>query len=409
MTKNHYKYLIFNAIIFATFCLPSLGWGQQGKAKINPTDTEYHRITIPQEFRSLVGNAVSMIRIKDKNGHEVPYIFIQKALDYTKFATVAYDKISTDSTQIFIIQNPTKRKVSNYVLEIANTNISKNYSIEGSHNKEEWFALENHGVLENLQSTAETSILAPIHFPLNDYTYIRIRMDDKRSAPINVLKIGHIEIGNIEQDFEKLKQIRLATQEIKNEKITRLKISKAGRSMVDIIQFHISNPTYFTRTARLYSKEHVSNKKKNRSGHIGDYYFNLENANARQIELPASEYPETFYIEIQNDDNPPLRIDSITLYQKPISVVALLQKGEQYTLEADTTWKPPIYDLAKLNMDFSKVTKEAIVSELHMQNASSKAASDNKSGKIILIIGCIAGVAVLFYFGASLIKDMKKE
>src|SRR5690606_7207106 len=409
MTKKHYKHIIFNAILFAIFCFPSSVLGQQIKAKIIPTGSEYHRITIPQEFRSLIGNALSNIRIKDKNGHEVPYIYVQQVLDYTNFVSVAYDKISTDSTQTFIIPNTTKKKISNYVLEIANTNVSKNYSIEGSHNKEEWFALENHGVLGNLQSPSETSLLAPVHFPLNDYAYIRICMDDKRSAPINVLNIGYIEISNLEQDYVKLKDIRVETQEIKKEKLTRLQITKAGRSSVDIIQFHLSNTAHFTRPTRLYSKERVAYKKKEQIMHIGEYDFNLANTNARQIEIPASEYPQTLYIDIKNDDNPPLQIDSISLFQKPLSIVALLQNGEQYTLEADSSWTSPTYDLAKLNMDFSKVTKEAKVTEISMQTASPESASDNKTGKIILIIGCIAGVAVLFFFGASLIKDMKKE
>jgi hypothetical protein len=406
MRRQIHKYII---ALVCLFCSIPFSHAQQVKGTISAIGNQYQRITLPQAYNSLIGRDIGKLRIKNKKGVEIPFIVDNPPLDEKHFISTPFTKSQTDSSEIFIVNNANKNRINNYFLKITNTNALKEYSIDGSHDQENWFALINKGVLSNLQHQTETFVISKIDFPLNDYKWIRIRFNNKNSSPINILNIGKIEITDVAQQYERLNNVSFTSQEDKKEKKTLLTIHKQGKSTFDVIQFHIKKPSFYTRSIGIYGQKQIKARNKTRTIQTDEYYFDLNNRNAQRIEIPDLSYSEAFFISIQNDDNPPLDIDSITLYQKSTAIVAYLDESEEYSLEADTIWKMPTYDLEKLNIDFSKIKYSATVTNIELDKLKDSDNNNDNNGNLILIISSIVGALLVFYFGFSLLKDMKKE
>src|SRR5690606_39526577 len=98
------------------------------------------------------------------------------------------------------------------------TNAQKVYNIEDNNDKKDLFVLVNIAILSNLQHPTETSILTKIDFPLNDYSWIRIRFNSKNSSPINILNIGKIDITDLAQHYERLNKVSITSKEDKKDK-----------------------------------------------------------------------------------------------------------------------------------------------------------------------------------------------
>lgn len=405
--KKLHNYIAIGLLSFLSFSSSS-AFAQQITGKLKATGKQYQRITIPQEYSSVIGYDWGKIRIKDSKGEDVPFILFNPPLDEKQFIPTPFVYAPTDSSQTFVIENISKKRINSFLLKIANSNAQKEYSIEGSNDQNNWFVLVNKGYLDNLQSSHDTYVITSVNFPLNDYANIRIRIQNKTSAPINLLDIGQIEVTDIAQHYEKLKNVSYKVSENKKDKKTVLTVQKQGKVTFDIMQFHIKNSDLYTRPVTLYAEEEIISKKKVRKINTGEHLFDLSNKTSSHIEIPTAEYPASFFIAIQNDDNPALQIDGITLYHKPIHIVAYLDERQTYSLEADTSWDTPTYYLERLNLDFSKIVQAASVNEVKFTETKGNENRDDNNGKLILIISCVAGALIVFYFGFSLIKDMKK-
>src|SRR5690606_40360987 len=105
-----------------------------------------------------------------------------------------------------------------------------------------------------------------------------------------------------------------------------LTIRKNGHSPIDYIQFHIAAPAHYHRQATLYTARTETRRRKTHTYDQPMAYMTLSDrqANAFTVE-DLSE--DTFYIRIENEDNVPLTIDSLSFLQKPIT------RSEEHTSE----------------------------------------------------------------------------
>ena len=79
------------------------------------------------------------------------------------------------------------------------------------------------------------------------------------------------------------------------------------------------------------------------------------------------------YIEIDNQDNPPLNISSVTLFQKPLYVVADLKHTEGYTVSAgNKDLKTPKYDITYFRNRVSENMPNTSINGVKLIEAKSK-------------------------------------
>ena len=122
-------------------------------------------------------------------------------------------------------------------------------------------------------------------------------------------------------------------------------------------------------------------------------------------------YEKDFYIEIENQDNQPLKINEIKFFQIPVSVIADLKTGENYTIK---TGNPdaiaPVYDLEYFKNSITVELPETKISEIIMPKIGSNVIQEKpfwEQSWFMWICISLGGIAVL-YFSMSLLKDLNK-
>lgn len=394
-------------VVFLLLCSQFVS-AQQIKATIEASAEGLQAIQIPQEFRVWIGNDIGRLRIHDAKGVEVGFVLKPDIRETTAFQPVPFDKMVTDSTETFVIHNPTKEKKQGYLFRIGNSANSKDYVIEGSDDQKNWFGLVSNGKFTQLYSDDQTSVVKNSSFPMTDYRYIRVVLDNRNSAPVQVLAIGEQITKETPQHYEPIQHVLFEGKEDSKNKETILTIRKNGHSPIDYIQFHIAAPAHYHRQATLYTARTETRRRKTHTYDQPMAYMTLSDrhANAFTVE-DLSE--DTFYIRIENEDNVPLTIDSLSFLQKPITILADLKQGESYELDADSSRILPSYDLGKAAIDFAGDFPQATVKGMEKMATQPANERQHNTGRLLLLLGSIVGVLAIFYFGVSLVRDMKKK
>ncbi|MDA9339594.1 DUF3999 family protein [Polaribacter sp.] len=388
-----------------------ISFGQHYVGNLTPVLKEgLHTVTLSPEIRAIAYDNLNSLRIKDKNNNEIPYVSIynsDKRFSVFKPITIISKEQIKDSITSIIIENKTDTISETIALKIANTNISKNYSIYGSNNAIDWFGLVSNEQLTGLNSRQRTTIEKTIDVPLNRYQFLKVNFKDKNSAPINILDVGVYDHKFLPQKQQEVRNYTQQAIPVKDKKATQIKFTATYAHKINSISFKIATPLYL-REVKIIVKRTRTIKKRTETYEQVIARFQLNSENENNFTLNNLNEKE-FILEIENQDNPPLEIRAINLFQKPIHLVANLKEEANYTLILDETLKKPRYDLG--NFISNKTAVIATVSVINFskveKNASEKVSFWQHS---IFMWTCIfLGGAMIVYFAFGLLKGINNE
>lgn len=375
----------------------------------------FHEIRLSSEIRSFSKQDLSDIRIFNSKGNEIPY-FIQNSTNISSDSFEAYTivskKVEPKKSTSIIIAVPSTKNNNQLSFFIANSDVVKKYSISGSNDQKEWFGISDSQSLYDLNSTTESSVVKTITYPLSTYKYLKIDFDDRKTLPINVLKVGNFTTNIQTQSFQEVIPKKLTTTEIPAKKETQIHVVFDAPQIMNQLVFEISKPTYYNRKVILYkkTKQQVNRKFQIYNEEIASFELNSKVKNSFTI-------PEIFekeiFIKIENQDNLPLTISSIKFNQKPISIIADLNAGENYILKTgNKNLIQPEYDISNFKDNITAALPQISIYEIYhtaqaKKNEIQKRAFWQESWFMWICI-ILGGITILF-FTASLIKDLKKE
>ena len=402
----------FNIIIFALL-ISGFGFSQSHEATLlNIQKDGFHKIAISPEIRSASQDNLDYFRILNKSKKEVPFVVFDnsslKKRYYKKLKI--YDKvILKDSLSSYTIYIGNLKHASELSLLISNTKINKTYSISGSNNQQDWFGLVSNQILTDLNNENGTSVEKTILFPLNNYQFLKIDFNDKKSLPINVFEIGcfmsdfQITQSSIVTDFK-----YKITEDKKNKK-TIISFSSDAFQKVDGIFFDVKTKL-FLRNASVYvnASRKVKKRKENFKQEISSFNLNSNTSNSFQFN---AFFEKEFTIEIDNQDNQPLEISKIKIFQNAISVIADLKANEKYEVIIDSTLSKPNYDLVNFTQNFSSELPIATISNLKKIDSESKDVSEKAFWQkpVFLWSVILLTLFILGYFVFSMLKDVDKK
>jgi hypothetical protein len=401
---------------FILLFLTNLSFGQfQTTGKIKEvTKNGFHEIVLSPDIRSFSKQDLSDIRIFNAKGNEIPY-FIKSNSEallnsFEEYNIVLKTVFPKKSTSI-VIEIPSVKNNNQISLFIANADVEKNYSISGSNDLKEWFGISNSQTLYDLSSTTESSVMKAISYPLSTYKYLKIDFDDKKTLPINVLKVGNFNTQLQKNIVQEIKPKKTSTSEISSEKETQIHVLFDGPQVINQITFDISRPTYYKRKAIIYKKVAIQNKRKSQIADEEIVSFELNSNTKNSFELPEI-FEKDFYIKIENHDNLPLSISKIKYSQNPVSIIADLNSGEKYTIKTgNKNLAEPEYDLSDFKNNIKGSLPKTAIYNIQ-QIPTSKNQIDKKSfwqqGWFMWLCIVLGGITILF-FTASLIKDLKEK
>ncbi len=401
---------------FILLFLTNLSFGQfQTTGKIKEvTENGFHEIVLSPAIRSFSKQNLSDIRIFNAKGNEIPY-FIKNNSEallntFEEYSIVSRTVFPKKSTSIIVDVQSTKNN-NELSLFIANADVEKNYSISGSNDQKEWFGISNSQTLYELNSSTEPSVVKTISYPLSTYKYLKIDFDDRKTLPINVLKVGNFNTQVLKNTFKEIKPKKTSTSEVSSQKQTQIHVIFEGPQVINQITFDISRPTYYKRKAIIFRKATIKNKRKSQIIDQEIVSFELNSNTKNSFEIPEI-FEEEFYIKIENNDNLPLSVSTIKYHQKPISIIADLNSNEKYTLRTgNKKLTEPDYDLSDFKNNISETLPQTYIYNIQ-QNSTTKNQIKNKSfwqqGWFMWLCIVFGGITILF-FSASLIKDLKEK
>lgn len=401
---------------FILLFLTNLTFGQfQTTGKIKEVkENGFHEIVLSPDIRSFSKHNLNDIRIFNAKGNEIPYFIksnpaalLNTFEEYTIISKTVFPKKSTS----IIIAVPSVKNNNQLSLFIANADVEKNYSISGSNDQKEWFGISNSQVLYDLNSSTEANVVKTISYPLSTYKYLKIDFDDRKTLPINILKVGNFNMQLQKSILQEIKPKKTSTSEISSEKETQIHVIFEEPQVINQITFDISRPTYYKRNAIIYKKVTVQNKRKSQIVDEEIISFELNSKTKNSFEIPEI-FEKDFYIKIENHDNLPLSISTIKYYQKPISIIADLNANEKYSIKTgNKNGTEPVYDLSDFKNNISETLPQTYIYNIQ-QYSTAKNQIENKSfwqqGWFMWLCILFGGITILF-FTASLIKDLKEK
>ena len=401
-----YSFLVFLFIGLNCF-------SQNYKGALNPIEKNgLHKIMLTSEIRAASKNNFNFIRIKDSLNLEVPYVL----KDYSDrlFSTflpikIVSNKRIKDSITAVLIENKTRKKRTNLILKIANTDISKRYDLFGSNDGKKWFGVTSNKILNLNNYDDKVARKKRINFPVNTYQFLKIVFNDKNSLPINILGVGIYKNRFFSEDPIVLKVFSQEIIQLKDRKVTQIKFTASNKHKINSISFDITTP-FFLRNAKLIVRRKRRIKK--RVKEYDEVVSNFQLSSKKENTFNVNSFNEReFIIEIENEDNPYLAIKGLKTMQKPIYIISNFKKNQQYELVIDTTFSKPSYDLGNFISENTLNIEEAVVK--HFTKVKSGATIIKKKPfwetPFFMWICIIFASFLIIYFALDLLKDVKNK
>lgn len=374
-------------------------------------------LPIDPQLKNIASNSFNDVRLYDKNNTEVPYFLVNESFNYSstnfKEYKVIDEEVGNGRYTRFTVTNPDKQKIHNIVLCVANSDAWKVCDITGSDDNKQWFSVSDHIFMYNLFSEGSVDAYRSIHFPLINYKYIKIEINDLGTKPLNIKKAGYFDGAISAGKLNEVEPIEQSYNTDKTKKISTSLVKFSDPTPINKINFKIKSPNYYKRSAEIYVMRSRTIKQKQELYRVVLSNFELNSEANNSFTLDNFREKE-FYIEIKNEDNPPLEFETVEFKQLQTYMVADFKANENYILMAgNKKLSVPKYDIEFFKNKISQYLPTLEVGELNKIPVKAADAIVTAEKSVFqqpwFMWTCIAVASfVLFLFSVRVLKEMKK-
>ena len=319
---------------------PVFGYAQEYVAEAplgNVTKNNFYSIPLPPNVTAALYADGRNIRILDNKNTEVPYILKTESPDYSEidWTPMKIEKeLKRSCCTIVTLINEDKSYLDNFLLQVKNAEIHKSAGLRGSDDGIIWYAVAEKFELRfgELKSELVSEIF---DFPLSNYKYYRLTIDDSATSPLNVVGALRTREDFVHGIFTEIPNVTIASSDSTANRQTWGIIEFDTAQHVDRIEFDVFGPHLFKRKATLFRKV------KNRFEAVES--FDVISGQARPLSVALKE--KELFIRVDNDNNPPLKFTQVAAYQLKRSLIAYLEPGKNYKIVLGTGLETPTYDL----------------------------------------------------------------
>ena len=314
------------------------------------------------------------IRLFGSDRSEVPYVIIlnespeEKQESYALIITKYDDQADA---VVLTMELPEKhRPISSLALNIPNRDFIKTAIVYGSHDRKSWKKLVEDTIYD---FTSQVDLRKTrLRFEKSDYRYYRLHLIDARREGADHPSI-RLQYDGLNFSVDKLKNKRLRIQEMvasttgnartvvvydkavftdfsaQEDENHNTIITVNADLPADIISFELSNPYYF-RNVSVLSSETGKEDSYHLLARGSIYSFPLSgNTEVNKAILSSSPKHRYYKFVIENKNNPPLNVRSITFewVQRNLFFVALSDTGNYVLYVGNGSVEVPNYDLSK--------------------------------------------------------------
>jgi len=305
----------------------------------------FHKIIISPEISAKSAVDFSDLRLFDTQKKEVPYILRKDFVRKQHKTFVPYQLLSKstpgDTATEIIVKNQFNTRINNLSVFLNNAEVSKQIIISGSYNQKQWYAVKQNYNISGIANENNVTELNTIYFPLSDYTFYKILINDKNSLPVKVLHAGYYQDSTSYGEETLLPKPQVTRTENYTSHHTFIQLNFNEVYSIDKINLKISAPTLYRRAIRIYALRNMNQTTEK----IFLQQSTLNSSSSNQIVLD-NVHEKQLLFEIENDNNPILQIDEIDCFQLSQYVIAYFEKKGNYNLKfGNKKLTYPIYDL----------------------------------------------------------------
>ncbi|HMJ71055.1 MAG TPA: hypothetical protein VK508_19275 [Cyclobacteriaceae bacterium] len=329
---------------------PVIGLAQQfvAEAPLPAVDKAgFYNIPLPPGITALLESDLRNIRIVDEKGMEVPYIIQADQPVFSNVEFIEYNMQKTrqkDCCTVLTLINHQKDQISNIILDVKNAETTKEATLRGSDDQQSWYALKERFTLGDFSNSRATSKLSILDFPLSNYVYYQIVINDSTTAPLNIIKAGYYNVSTDYGVYVEVPSVTITSADSVKDKTTWAVIHFDTTQFVDKIEFGIAGPPFYKRDATLFQKDHYYVKRVKKEYLNPVKSFNLISTQQASVTL-SMKTPE-LVLRVSNGDNPRLEFKGVKVWQLKRSLTAWLPSGNGYRIVVGSdSLQAPVYDL----------------------------------------------------------------
>jgi hypothetical protein len=387
------------------------------QAKVDSVPAKgFYNILMPPSVNGHLDNSFNDIRLFDEKNAEVPYLLRWEApIQYTQlfkeYKIISKQIIKGCCTNI-TLENPEKTKINNIRLIVKNADVQKKMKLSGSDDQQNWYVVKDKIFFQGVNNNSETFEIKLVDFPLSNYAYYKIEIDDSASAPVNITQAGYYDNYTENGKYVEVSAAKIIQGDSIKQKKTYVKITFDSPQYIDKLELEIEGPVYYLRKGTIseFKKDSIK-KRESRSYYSAIQDMELSSNNPKVIYFSNYKARE-FYLLIENEDNPPLKIKSAKAYQLNHYLTAYLEKEKHYILKfGDDKVIAPAYDLNYFQDSIPKNVPVLLTGSVMGLTEEQQAAVPSSwfSNKAVLWIAIGIVVILLAVLSLKMIKEMNDK
>jgi hypothetical protein len=311
----------------------------------------FYRIALPPTVVGQLNDQLSDVRLYDGTARETPYLLKRESPVQYQTRFQPYEVVSKVITPrvstVLVLRNAAKSRINNLSLIIQNANVRKSIRLAGSNDARTWYVIQDDYVLEAPYSRAATTEVQLLNFPLSDYEYYQLTINDSLSAPLNILRVGYYDAKAENGKYTEVPGLAFVQRDSSAVRQSYLHVRFPSPVRLDQLSLDVRAPTRYHREVRLCVPEPRQKRRRKRLPTwqiLHTWEINSQRDNT--VSLPGLRLRD-FYLVIDNADNPPLTIGAVRAAQLNTYLIAELKAGQAYVLQGgNPDVGPPTYDLA---------------------------------------------------------------
>jgi len=406
------KIKVLTLLLLVTAGLQAQVKHYQFKRNLKGITTNWHSLQVPNQIFKSAQIGLEDLRIygiKDKDTIEVPYILEQSSNQVTDRETT-FNIINQSSNQngyYYTFQSASIATINQIKLSFKQTNFDWRIKLEGSNDNKEWFGILDDYRILSIKNNNTDYQFTQLNFPTAKYTYFRILVKANEKPELNAAKISKTDtLKGIDLNIPY--QSYQLVNDAKN-KQSIIEVSLANITPISYLKINAQSDFDYYRSIRI---ESAIDSAKTEKG-IQYNYTQLFEGTLSSLESPEFRFNSTLAshlrITIENNDNTPLRLNSIALMGPVYELIARFEKTDyQYALYyGNTTATAPSYELKnfenKIPIGITTLTVNAEqYNEAFTKKVEQKPLFENK-----LWLWCLMGViiALLGFFAYKMLKS----
>ncbi|WP_121198030.1 hypothetical protein [Mucilaginibacter gracilis] len=279
------------------------------------------------------------IRINDANGKTVTFIFgdqlpIDAKKDFVTFPQTKY-KPQTDTASIFIAENVNRFAINSLAITIRNTAVSRTINLSGSDDLKHWYAIKENIELATPNAAHNATYQQSFDIPFSNYRYFKIDVNHKNKDGIAIVNVGIDKKQIIHSPtYTPIEGSSFSQKD--SDKISYITVKFDEAYQINQLKLQIAGAKYYKRKVRIYQVNNGEESLVNET--------EITSLSAPLLNLSAK--TKVIKIQILNDDNPAIIVQSVKALQLNKWLICYLEKSQQYhLLFGDSTAVAPQYDL----------------------------------------------------------------